>query len=92
MRATIELGPLAEDDLFRIVDFIFEQSAASAWSFVDAYEATLQLLRDFPQLGIEWDGYRRLLIGQSGYRLIYALVDGVVRIVRVEHARTPHPF
>lgn len=92
MRAAVDLTAEAEADLVRIVDFLFDFSEASAWHFADAYEATLQLLRDFPQIGVEQEGYRRLRVGQTGYRLIYVTLGDLVRIVRIEHMKTPHPF
>lgn len=92
MRAAIDLTVEAQADLARIVDFLFDNSERLAWQFADAYEATLELLRDFPLIGVERDGYRRLRVGQTGYRLIYVILGDLVRIARIEHMKTPHPF
>ena len=90
VRAAVELASEAETDLRQITDFLYELSSAVAWRFVDDYELTIGLLRDFPLIGPARDGYRRLLIGRSGYRLIYVVDPGLVRIVRIEHAKDPH--
>lgn len=92
MRAAIDLTADAEADLANIVDFLFDTSETLAWEFADAYEVTLALLRDFPNIGAPREGYRRLRVGQTGYRLIYVTLGDVVRIARIEHMKTPHPF
>jgi plasmid stabilization system protein ParE len=92
VRAAVELAFAAEEDLAQVVDFLFDTSPKSAWRFADEYERTIELLRDFPLVGLERDGYRRLRIGETGYRLVYGIEANLVRVLRIEHAKTPWPF
>lgn len=92
MRAAIELMATGERDLESVVQFLVDHSKPAAVRFAEAFQSSVFRLREFPEMGVERGRFRWLLIGTTGYGLIYTYEENVVRIVSVRSARDPRPF
>jgi plasmid stabilization system protein ParE len=64
----------AEEDLLRIFGQLEDFREGAGERFAHALDATLQYLRDFPELAPDFDHpMRRLVVGATGYGLFYTL-------------------
>jgi toxin ParE1/3/4 len=79
----------AQEDLIEIWANIAADSEPSADRFLDQVGAKLDLLPDFPELGVSRDdlraGFRMLVVGE--YLILYHLLPDEIEIVRVVHGR-----
>jgi len=78
----IELLPRAEKEL-----------AALPFAVQDQIIAKLEMLRDFPELGVAmfdaFDGYRALLAARRSYRIIYRIVSAdLLEVAYIRHPRS----
>ena len=66
----IELSPAANDELDVAVGFLLRISRATADRFADDYERAIVNILDFPLIGRDEGGARRLPITGSDYAVI----------------------
>jgi plasmid stabilization system protein ParE len=83
----IETSPAASEELDVAVDYVLRISRAAADRFADSYERAITNILEFPFIGREEFGARRLQITGSDYAIIYRVrEDGSVTIVAFPHA------
>ncbi len=81
---------LALADLVAIRDYIATDNPTAAEAMVAAVRDAVERLTEFPQSGRtvperQAQGYREVIV--AAYRIVYAVVGGDVRILRVWHGR-----
>lgn len=87
----VEWHALAEADFEAIATWLASRRPRAALAFAEAIDATIELAREFPQVGRVAVGFRgdetlRELI-VSNYRVIYRVQSGRLLILRVWDAR-----
>ena len=86
MRA--DYSPAAERDLEQAIDNLLLVSTKAAADFGSLVDASVAAVLDFPELGRRsLRGRRVLVLGRSGYRLVYAIRGELIVILRVENLR-----
>jgi toxin ParE1/3/4 len=80
-------SPAASDDFEAIVDYFFENSAASAEGLVQNIQTSIEKLLIFPGLGRpgQKKGTRELIV--NPFIVVYEARDDVVHIIRIVHGR-----
>jgi toxin ParE1/3/4 len=93
MSRELSWAGLAELDLDTIEDFIAQDKPRAAIDTVDTIEATVQLLKRFPDMGKKGrvKGTRELVIPRLPYIVVYRLRGDMVEIIRVLHGAQPWP-
>jgi toxin ParE1/3/4 len=94
MSNTLRRRPEARRDLFRVADYLAQNSLAAAERFLAAAEGTMQALAGMPGMGSPWDTANPQLAGLRFFRvkgfdkylLFYRPIDGGVEVVRILHA------
>ena len=80
--------PEALAEFEEAVDYYLELSPEVASRFVDAFEAAVDYARQNPQAVVRVKGgTRRCNLRRFPYALIFRLVDDVIEIIAVMHAR-----
>ncbi|PTT19180.1 plasmid stabilization system [Microbacterium sp. HMWF026] len=95
MTARVVSSRAADDDLFGIIDYYRQAAdAETAERFVDAVEAGIRRIADFPSAGSSSaevrtgiPGLRSMTLDRFPYHLLYTMDDDAVRIHRVLHVR-----
>jgi toxin ParE1/3/4 len=92
MSRTIHRRPLARLDILELADYISRDSLIQAERFIDAVEASLQRLLDFPELGAAWDYRTRFkglrVLGVHGFPnhlIFYRVRPDEIEVIRVCH-------
>ncbi|MBV9394039.1 MAG: type II toxin-antitoxin system RelE/ParE family toxin [Methylobacteriaceae bacterium] len=86
----IRYRPRAERDLIDIADYLLARNPPAARSVRDAILHTIDLVADFPELGVRVDeGVRRIVVGRYGYRIYYEVDEAKREIVvtTIRHSR-----
>lgn len=91
---TARLLRLAEEDLIQCAAYFQQASPATASKFLDAFDASILLLRRSPELGgicrISSDNLREIRVwaiaGFKNHLIFYRIVPAEIEIVRVLHA------
>ncbi|EGW39313.1 type II toxin-antitoxin system RelE/ParE family toxin [Desulfosporosinus sp. OT] len=96
-RFRIEYLPIAENDLTEIIDYIQIDNPTAALSFINEIDRAISKLALFPFLGpVPKDprlihlNYRMLVVGN--YLVFYAVLEEVVEIRRIIHAKRKYDF
>lgn len=88
----LEWKQIAEDDLANIVDFIAEDSLASAERFAANIRAKAEKLREHPEIcRVGRKRGTRELVAHPNYLVIYRVRGEIVEILRVKHASRAWP-
>ena len=90
MAHAIRWTRLALSDLVALRDYIFADDPKAADAFVAKLREAVERLADFPESGRvvperRAQGYREVIV--APYRVVYSVVGGDVRILRVWHGR-----
>ena len=96
-RYRLEYLPVAERDLFDILDYIARDRPTAAHAFVDRFERVIDRLARFPRSSRAPDddrlrrlGYRVLIV--DGYLVFYVVKGRTVQIRRVIHGARRYNF
>ena len=83
----------ARRDLRELIAFIAEASVQSAEAVADRILKAAELLTEFPRSGRSGrvPGTRERVVGRTPYILVYQIVSGRVRILRVYHGSRQWP-
>jgi toxin ParE1/3/4 len=83
----------ARRDLRELIAFIAEDSVQSAEAVADRILKAAELLTEFPRSGRSGrvPGTRERVVGRTPYILVYQIVSGRVRILRVYHGSRQWP-
>ena len=80
--------PRAEADLASAFDYYERQEADLGLEFVRAFEATLAMLRRYPEAASRvGSAVRRAVLRRFPYGVFYDERDGTIRVLAVLHAR-----
>jgi plasmid stabilization system protein ParE len=83
----------ARRDLVQARDYLDREPPGRGKTFVEAVEATIELIRNFPRIGKPLaGGYRRLTILGWDYFIIFQHRGDSVRIFAVGHKRQREDF
>lgn len=83
-----DYAPAAEHDLEQAVDNFLLVSTSAATDFGNLVDASVAALLEFPELGRRGPGGKRtLVLGRSGYRMVYAVRGDLIVILRLENLR-----
>jgi toxin ParE1/3/4 len=89
--------PAAGQDLLDILDYIRQDNPAAALKFIDAIDAAIAKLADFPLMGpipndprLQGLGYRVLVSGD--YLIFYVVKAETVQVRRVVHGKRRYGF
>ena len=87
-------GRRARRDLRELIAFIAEDSVQSAEAVADRILNAAELLTEFPRSGRigRVPGTRERVVGRTPYILVYQIVSGRVRILRVYHGSREWPM
>jgi plasmid stabilization system protein ParE len=86
----IKLSAPARADLLAHTDWLMERSPAAASAAVEAILEVVDLLSDFPRLGIELDDGTRekgVRFGRYGYIIRYEITADALVVRRIFHGR-----
>lgn len=87
----INWNKLAVQDLYKIVEYIAADDASAAHALATGFEASIDRLADFPNLGtFIKTGLRRLFLHEN-YALYYRPTKTEVRILRIKHVARKFP-
>ena len=96
-RFRIEYLPIAENDLTQILEYIQVDNPSAALSFIEEIDRAISKLAFFPFMGpvpkdqrLIYLNYRMLVIGN--YLVFYAILEDVVEIRRIIHAKRKYDF
>jgi toxin ParE1/3/4 len=78
----------ARNDREAIFDYIAADNPRAAIVVDERIQAQVETLREFPSIGREGriEGTRELVISRTPYVAAYALIGGVIRVLRVLHS------
>lgn len=87
-------GPQVFDDLVNCAERIAEGNEEVAVRFIDAFDASVERLRQFPHIGtrcrfrsVELQGLRRWFVqGFEKYLIFYQVIGDTLEIVRLIHS------
>lgn len=86
----VRLTAPARADLLAVTDWLAERSPSASDRALASIVGVIELLRDFPRLGMELpDGTREkgVHFGRDGYVIRYQVVDDALIVRRVFHTR-----
>ena len=93
----VEYLPIAQCDLFDILEYIMKDDPVAAEQFLDRVDETISKLASFPFLGtlpkddrLELLGYRMLIIDR--YLVFYVVKDEIIEIRRIIHGSRKYSF
>lgn len=92
MKANVVFSPVAEQDLFEILDYIAQDNQSAAVEWIDFLEDRCRSLADFPYKGRARDDLFNgaLMLPIRGYLVFYRVQGDVVEILAVvEGSRDP---
>lgn len=93
-RRAIDFTPAARADLIRLRKHLEPESPRAAQRAVDRIITGIDLLADFPEMGVQTrPPFRTLFLrfGSSAYVVRYRIADDVVVITRIWHGREDRP-
>jgi toxin ParE1/3/4 len=87
-------NPQVLDDLVDCAENIAENNEAVAIEFIDAFDNSVERLRQFPNIGtqcrfrsVELQGLRRWFVqGFEKYLIFYRVIDNTLEVVRLIHS------
>ena len=93
----IKYLPVAQRDLFEIIEYIKIDSPDSALSFLNRFDKAVVKLENFPLMGtspkdnrLQSLGYRILVI--DNYLVFYVVKNSIVEIRRILHGKRMYSF
>jgi plasmid stabilization system protein ParE len=89
-RRSIEFAVAARADLLRLKAHLEPESPRAAQRAVDRIITGIELLADFPEMGVRYRGAFRTLylrFGNSAYVVRYRVSDDTILITRIWHGR-----